>query len=184
MKKQVFLIHGLGDDGSMHWFPWLAGELKARGFEVCAPTMPHTGTPKLSEWLTFLKGYVGRPGRNSYFVGHSLGCISIVRYLASLTSDVQIGGSVFVAGSVGDNNPEIAEFYETPFDIERAKDHCKNFVTIFSDNDPEVSLDRGIEFQRALGARLIIEKGKGHFCADDGVTSLPNAFSSIIKMSS
>src|SRR3989338_4452907 len=80
----VFLIHGWEGNPNNHWFPWLSWELKARGWEVNAPQMPNAAKPKVKEWVDFLRDYVGKPDKDTYFVGHSLGCIAIARYLAKL----------------------------------------------------------------------------------------------------
>lgn len=217
---RVFLLHGWEGRPNNHWFPWLSLELKARGWEVNAPQLPNAAEPKVKEWLSFLKDYVGKPDTDTYFVGHSLGCIAIARYLAELPSDspfakgstavwqegfkssvsktrppsfrkacppigrregLKIGGCVFVAGFSGRLNiPEIREFYELPFDPDKAKQHCDKFVMIFSDNDPSVPVAKSLEFARQLGAKTILERGKRHF--SDGLTSLPSVLSALLTM--
>ena len=67
--------------------------------------------------------------------------------------------------------------------MEKAKSHCPKFVTIFSDNDGYISLEQSFEFQKALGAKAILEKGKGHFTKSEGVTALPSVFQSLVEMS-
>src|SRR3989338_5376504 len=81
LMKRAFLIHGWYGNPNNHWFPWLALELKARSFDVSAPQMPHAPKPGVKEWLEFLKEYVGKPDKDTYFVGNSLGCIALVRYI-------------------------------------------------------------------------------------------------------
>lgn len=184
MEKRVFLIHGWEGRPDNHWFPWLSWELRARGFEVHALAMPHSDKPKVSEWIAAIRNVVGRPNKDTYFVGHSLGCIAIVRYIVLLARKTKIGGCVFVAGFSGSlNMPEIEEFCWLPLDMAKIKSHCPKFVTIFSDNDEAVSLARSLEFQKALGAKAVLERGKGHFCADEGVTALPSAFKALMTMS-
>lgn len=185
LMKRVFLVHGWEGRPGNHWFPWLTLELRANGFEVSAPQMPHAREPKVKEWLEFLKQYVGRPDKDTYFVGHSLGCITIARYLANLPPKTRIGGCVFVGGFSGRLNiPEIREFYELPFDGEQARAHCGKSVMIFSDNDSYVPMEKSLEMARQLGAKTILERGKGHFTATDGVTALPSVLSALLKMSS
>lgn len=193
--KRVFLIHGFEGRPDNHWFPWLSLELKANGFEVSAPQMP-TGTriyadkerrwtqmPRVKEWLAFLREYVGKPNKNTYFVGHSLGCVTIARYLAELPPKVNIGGAVFVAGFSGRLDiPEIREFYELPFDAEKAIEHCGKSVMIFSDNDSYVPMEKSLQMARQCGAKTILERGKGHFTAEDGVTAVPSVLSALLKM--
>ncbi|HCB35243.1 MAG TPA: hypothetical protein DEP25_01225 [Candidatus Taylorbacteria bacterium] len=183
LMKRAFLIHGWDGNPNNHWFPWLALELKARSFDVSAPQMPHAPKPGVKEWLEFLKEYVGKPDKDTYFVGHSLGCIALVRYIELLPKTARVGGCVFVAGFSGRINvPEISEFYSLPFNPEKAKTRCDKFVMIFSDNDPYVPMEKSLEMAKQLGAKTILERGKGHFCASDGVTALPGALSAVLKM--
>ncbi len=201
--KRAFLIHGWDGRPDNHWFPYLSLELKANGFDVSAPQMPHASEPKVKEWLSFLTDYVGKPDQDTYFVGHSLGCIAIARYLSELSDDtnserdtkvrrgnkkneeVKIGGCVFVAGFSGRLEiPEIREFYEVPFDPSKAKARCDKFVMIFSDNDPYVPMEKSLAVAGQVGARTILERGRGHFGTKDGVTTLPSALSALLKISS
>ncbi len=182
--NRVFVIHGWEGRPDGHWFPWLALELRARGWEVNAPQMPRAAEPKVKEWLEFLRKYVGKPSRHTYFVGHSLGCITIARYLVALPAKAKVGGCVFVAGFSGRiTEPEIAEFYSLLFDAEKAKARCEKFVMVFSDNDPFVPLEKSLEMAQQLGAKTILQRNKGHFCAQDGVTALPSVLTALLKMS-
>jgi predicted alpha/beta hydrolase family esterase len=181
--KRVFLIHGWEGRPDNHWFPWLTLELRANGLEVFAPTMPNAAEPKVAEWLDFLRGYVGRPDTDTYFVGHSLGCIAIARYLAALPARARIGGAVFVAGFSGRIDvAEVREFYALPFYAEKARRHCDRFVMIFSDNDSFVPMEKSLEMARQLRAKTILERGKGHFTAHEGITALPSALNALLRM--
>lgn len=199
MTKRVFLIHGWEGRPDNHWFPWLSWELKARGFEVEALSMPNPNTPNVEEWVKALKTSVGRLTADTYFVGHSLGCIAILRYFEKLPKASKAGGAVFVAGFSDDLDiPEIANFCLPPQTaargqtqtttrtdaefFEKVKSHCPKFVTIFSDNDEYVPMEKSLEFQKALGAKGILERGKGHFSKSEGSTALPAVFKSIIEM--
>lgn len=177
---RVFLIHGWKGRPDNHWFPWCMHELRARGFEVAVPSMPNPAHPEVSEWLSFLRTYVGRPGLHTFFVGHSLGCITIIRYLAELPEEREVGGCVFVAGFSGNIPlPDIAPFYSLPVNFDAAKAHGGRFVCIFSDNDSQVPLERSLTFAKQLGAKIILEKGKGHFTEHDGVTALPSLLTAL-----
>jgi hypothetical protein len=185
MTKRVFIIHGWEGKPDNHWFPWLSWELKARGFDVYAITMPHPEEPKVSEWIAEIKAAVGRPTAATFFVGHSLGCIATLRYFEKLPAKAKVGGAVFVAGFSGNLNiPEIAEFYSAPLNMAKAKSHCSKFVTIFSDDDRYVPLSQSFDFQKTLGAKAILERGKGHFTKSEGVDALPSVFKSVLEMSS
>lgn len=98
IMKRAFLIHGWEGDPEEEWRPWLKKELEKKGFEVYVPAMPDTATPTMEKWVPFLAEIVGKPDENCYFVGHSLGCITILRYLETLNEGEKVGGVVLVAG--------------------------------------------------------------------------------------
>jgi predicted alpha/beta hydrolase family esterase len=185
MVKRAFLIHGWEGHPEEGWRPWLKGELEKRGFTVIAPAMPDTGNPKLDAWLEHLKRVVGEPDKDCYLVGHSLGCITILRYLESLSEGQEIGGAVLVAGFTTNlGYDEIASFFETPIDWGKINAHCKKFVAIHSDNDPYVSIHYGREiFKQKINAEVIIEHNMKHFSGDDGINELPSVLESVLKMS-
>ena len=181
--QRVFLIHGWDGHPGNHWFPLLTRELIQYGFGVFAPAMPHAAEPKVSEWVAHLNKTVIYPDEQTYFVGHSLGCIATVNFLEQLPERVRVGGAVFVGGFFEDlGEPDLAEFYSSPSVIEKAKTHCGSFVSILSDNDEQVPLEKSLNFHKQLGGVLVIEKEKGHFCADDGVTELSSVLNAILDM--
>jgi predicted alpha/beta hydrolase family esterase len=189
MKKRVFIIHGWGASPQDDWFPWLKKELDQKGFEVFVPEMPNTEKPKIEEWVPFLADLVGKPDENTYFVGHSIGCQTIMRYMEKF-DDIKIGGIVFVAGWFNLINLESKEeeeitklWIETPINIEKIKNISKKIVAIFSDNDPVVPLDDNKIFKKELEAEIIIEHNKGHFNKSDGITKLLIVLEKILEMS-
>lgn len=179
MKKRIFIIHGWEGYPEEGWFPWLKKELEKRDFEVFVPVMPNTGEPKIEEWVPFLSKLVGKPDENTYFVGHSIGCQAIMRYLKKL-DNIKIGGVVFVAGWFNLVNLETKEeekiakpWLETSINLEKVKNNSKKIIAIFSDNDQFVPLSDSDIFKKELGAEIIIEHNKGHFSKSDGITELP-----------
>ena len=181
--KRVFLVHGYTGFPENHWFPWLKKQLEEKGFAVESLKMPNPKHPKKDEWVSKLKESVGSTDENTYLVGHSLGCIAIVRYLEQLPENAKVGGCVFVAGfSKGLKFPELTPFYTPEPDMEKVKKHTDKFVTIFSTDDDMVPLEIGKKFQQQLGAELIIEENKGHFCKNEGVTELPSVLNAVVEM--
>lgn len=146
--------------------------------------MPDANRPKMDAWLTHLRKLVGNLDGNCFFVGHSLGCITILRYIETLEKGKKIGGTVLVAGfSDTLNYKELGTFFTKPIEWEKIKSHCENFVAIFSDNDPYVPLKHAEIFKEKLGAEIIIEHNMKHFSGDDGVNELPVALESVLKIS-
>lgn len=183
MKKRAFLIHGWEGVPEEGWRPWLKNELEKESFEVIVPAMPDTNYPKITAWVPHLIKTVGKPTENDYFVGHSLGCITILRYLETLDKKEKISGSVLVAGFSDDlGYQELKGFFETPINWSKIKGHCEKFVAIMSDNDPYVPLRHGDVFHKQLGARVVIEHNRKHFSGGDGVAILPSAKEAILTL--
>lgn len=182
--KRVFLIHGWEGSPEEGWRPWLRDRLEERGFEVLVPAMPDSYHPKMGEWLDHLSKVVGEPDEGCYFVGHSLGCITILRYLEGLKADQIVGGAVLVAGFAERLKvDELKNFFLTPVDWEKVRSHCGRFVAIHSDNDPYVPLWYGDVFKEKLGAKLVVQHGMKHFSGGDGLTELPAALEAVLEIS-
>jgi uncharacterized protein len=190
MSKRVFIIHGWDGFPEEGWFPWLKQELEKRGFEVHVPAMPEKAEPKIETWVPFLEELIGKPNEDTYLVGHSIGCQTILRYLSGLKDDVGLGGIVLVAGFIrkligvyDKDEIEIARpWLETPIDFINIKKHTKNIVAVFSDDDEFVPLDNIDLFKKELGAKTIFEHGRGHFSQETGIKELPIALEELLKM--
>ncbi|MDE1873495.1 MAG: serine hydrolase family protein [Candidatus Micrarchaeota archaeon] len=186
----VFIVHGWGGDSECDWIPWLKEELQKRGVNATAPDMPNTNVPKIEEWVPFLSTAAANADEHTYFVGHSIGCQTVVRYLAGLPEGKRVGGAVLVAGyrDITDqlSTPEEKEIMrpwkETPIDWEKAKAHAGSFTCIVSDDDPYVPVNEAREFGIALGANIIMDNGRGHFSDDDDVTALPSLLYALLNM--
>lgn len=188
--KRAFIIHGWDGYPEEGWFPWLKKELEAKGFEVFVPQLPDTESPRIEKWIAKLAETVGMPDKETYFVGHSIGCPTIAHYLETLPDGVKVGGAVFVAGFFKrltnlEDDPATQEtatlWLKAPFDLEKVKSHLQKSVAIFSDDDPYVPLDTQDDF-RVLGSEIIIEHGKKHFSGSSGTIELPVALESVLKI--
>ena len=184
MTKRVFIIHGWGGYPEEGWRPWVREKLVAKGFEVFLPAMPNTDHPKQHAWTNHLQNIVGKPDIETYFIGHSLGCISILRYLEILEPNTKVGGVILVAGfDDGLGVPELHDFFRTPINWEKIKSHSDNFVSIESDNDPYGLLKYNDVFKNKLNAETIIAHNMKHFSGNDGITELPIVLEYLLKFS-
>ena len=192
MQKRVFIIHGWDGYPTEGWFPWLKLELEKLGFAVFVPQLPKADEPRINNWVPALKEIVGMPDEHTYFIGHSMGCQTIARYLEGLPGNIKIGGVVFVAGyfkrltNLEDDDivrSVVAEWLTTPLDLEKVKMHFNKSVAIFSDNDPYVPLDNQEEYQNILNSKIIVEHGMGHFSGSTGTFELPIVADSTLEIS-
>ncbi len=168
--NKIYLVHcwdGTKDDG---WYPWLDKKISDDNNEFIRFNMPNTESPKIEEWISELEKQVHELDENTYFVGHSIGCQTIMRYLER-TNVKKIGGILFVvpwldllpeAISDEDSLNTATPWLNTPIHFERIKEITNNITCIFSDDDYFVSIKQKDEFEKLLNAKTIVVKGKGH----------------------
>jgi uncharacterized protein len=186
MKKRCYIIHGWGGNPNEAWLPWLKNELEKNGFEVYVPEMPDTENPVIKKWVNKLSEVVNVPDEQTYFVGGSIGCQTIIRYIESI--DYRVGGAVFVAGWFDLTNLEAGEieiaqpWLETKINFEKVKQNLPTSTIVLSDDDPLVPFEITKEkFKKYLGSEVVEKTGKGHF---DKESELPEALTAILKNSS
>lgn len=188
--NKIYIIHcwdGTKEDG---WYPWLDKELSNENNKVYRLNMPNTSNPKIGEWVSFLDKQIETLDDKTYFIGHSIGCQTILRYLQ--TKDIcKVGGILFVAPWLDllDYAIEDEESYNTakpwltiPINFEKIKKFTNNISCIFSDNDYFVSLDQKDKFEELLNVKTIIVNNKGHISQDDNVYELKEILEECKKM--
>ena len=185
--NRVIIIHCWEGYPEYCWYPQTKKELEKEGFEVRVPEMPETISPKLSGWLPKLKEIAGVPDEELFLIGHSLGCITIMRYLENLSDKEKIGGVIFVAGFTDDlGYKELTNFFTKPINFEKIREKSKEFCLINSDDDPYVSLNHADILKEKLGAKSIIKHNMKHFSGpidnEESCISLPEVTDEVIKM--
>lgn len=189
-NKKVYIIHGWGGSPKSHWYPWLAQELKNKGFQVIVPEMPETDNPQIEKWVGRLAEIAGSMDENTFFVGHSIGCQAILRYLEKLENK-SVGGAVFIAGwfnliNLDQAEAEIADpWLKTQINFSKIREMLKGkLIVILSDNDPYNCLeDNQNVFKSQLNAEVIVEKNRGHLTDEDGIDQLSEALEAILRIS-
>ncbi|HTP57049.1 MAG TPA: alpha/beta fold hydrolase [Candidatus Paceibacterota bacterium] len=185
--KRVFIVHGWGGNPDEAWMPWLDRELTAAGFAVTRLVMPHPDEPTIDDWVGALAAAVGTPDTDTHFVGHSIGCQTVMRYIASLPEGTNVGRSVLVAPWFGlmnleeDERPVAKPWIETPIDTDQVRRRASAIRAIFSDDDPVVPVDNVGLYRERLGAQTVVLHGKGHFSEDSGVKELPEASDFLVQ---
>ncbi len=191
MQKRLFIIHGWGGYPEDAWMPWLKTELEAREYQVIVPSLPDSDEPRINNWIPKIQEVVGIPDEQTFFVGHSMGCQAIARYLSTLPEGTVVGGAVFVAGffkrltGITDDPIERSverEWLDTPLDLKKVQSHMKKSIALFSDDDQFVPLDNQEEFANLLGSKIIIERNMGHFDRSRKIFELPIVLDSILEL--
>lgn len=185
--KRAIIVHCWEGTPQYCWYPQTKKELEDNGFVVVVPQFPETEAPKLSLWLSLLKDVIGKPDTETVLIGHSVGCITILRYLESLEEGEVLGGVVFVAGFTSDLGfDELKNFFHEPIAFDTIRSKALHFTAIHSDDDPYVPFIHGKIFKERLHATLITEHEKGHFSGpidnETSCTSLPVVTTAVLAM--
>ena len=186
-KQRVFIVHQWSGSPEEPMNEWLENALENKGFDALALHMPNPDEPKINDWVNHLGESVGKLDKNTYFIGHSVGCQTIMRYLEKQKN--ACGGAVFTAGwftlqGLEDAESEriIAPWLETEINLEKVKKNLPHLSAIFSDNDPFVPLSDKEIFKATLGAHIIVEHDKGHYTEGDGVLKNETALKELLRI--
>lgn len=178
--QRIFLIHGWGGSPDNDWFPWANKALTEKGYEVVVPEMPETEHPKIGPWVNKLSDVVGEIRESDIFVGHSIGCQTILRFLEGVTNGEKTNKLIFVAPwwflnlENLDADEKIARpWIDSIIDFEKVRLRIGDMICIFSDNDPFVPLEKNRDFfEDKFKPQTVVVKSAGHFIEDDGMTKL------------
>jgi len=180
--KRVFIIHGWEADPESNWFPWLKKELEKKGFAAVVPAMPNSAHPDCAEWVAYLKKIVGRVDKDTFFIGHSLGAITILNYLNDLAAGEKVGKAILISGSNKNPGfPKLASFFSVPMDIAKIRQTSDSFTVIHSDDDPVVPIEMGKEMSDALQAEFITVHEGGHLNTGNGFFEFPLVLEKILE---
>ncbi len=152
--------------------------------------MPNTEAPQIDEWVNLLANKVIKIDKNSYFIGHSIGCQTILRYLER-QEITQIGGILLVApwlnllpAAINDEESyKIAQpWLNIPINFSKVKKFTNNIYCVFSDNDYFVPIKDEKEFKEKLNAHTLILHNLGHISADDNIYEIQDILDIAKKM--
>lgn len=177
--KKIIIVHGWDGGSDRDWMPWTTVEFQKLGYEVICPDLPHTENPTIEDWVPFLSEAVGTPDENTYFIGHSIGCQTIMRYMETVNTSV--GGAIFVAGWFDLENLEgpdaeaIAKpWITTPIDTDKVRKNLGFSIAILGDNDQWVPYEKTKgKFRKLLGSEVLTIPNCGHITSDDGFGPFP-----------
>lgn len=162
---RVILIHGFNADPTMNFHPWLAEQLRERGFEVVVPTLPLSTESELN--LPFIieemKRQVGYLKYDDILLGHSLGAFVILQYLEAIEMTETPRAIIMVAAPWKVSRSEMRRLFLVDLDADVLMWKAREFVVVHSKDDPLVPFEHGQRLAETLKARLVATDGDGHF---------------------
>ncbi|MFT4296695.1 MAG: alpha/beta hydrolase [Micropruina sp.] len=181
---RALIFHGYGATPGDHWFGWLADQLDAAGIATIIPPLPDPLSPDRERWDDAVRAAVGAVDEGTAIVAHSLGCLTVLRYLRTLPGPWRLGTLVLVSGFVAPLPalPELDDYIGDGCDLTGLAERIDRLAVIRSDDDPFVPPPLTDRLAGLLGVAPRIVPGAGHFLADDGVTTLPEARDAVIPL--
>ncbi len=172
------MVHGWSGSPEEHWFPWVKAKLEKEGYKVDAPFMRTHDNPVIEEWVGHLEEIAGDYDEETVFIGHSIGCQAILRFVEKVGRKAK--GAIFVAGWFNLENMETVEeetiarsWIEISVDLEKVKKLIPKSVLIISDNDPYGVFEFNKQKFAELGSKIIVLPKAGHVTSSDGYNELP-----------
>ncbi|MEK3899243.1 RBBP9/YdeN family alpha/beta hydrolase [Paenibacillus sp. FSL R7-0179] len=177
-SKHVYIVHGYGATPANHWFGWLQKRLDADGITSDILEMPTPLSPNLQEWLEHLSSKAKLLNQDTYFVAHSLGCVSLLKYLLSARPQEPLGGLVLVSGFTKPlpGLPMLDEFTQDQINYSEAAALAPKRAVIASKDDAIVPVALSKELAQVIHADFHEVEHSGHFLDSDGFTTLPIAY--------
>lgn len=80
-NTNIYVIHGYTSSSKSEWFPWLKEQFKNSNVNIYIPNMPNSDDPHLEPWIKHLRKNILNVDENTIFIGHSLGCVTALRYI-------------------------------------------------------------------------------------------------------
>ncbi|WP_176475192.1 RBBP9/YdeN family alpha/beta hydrolase [Dietzia natronolimnaea] len=181
-NRRAVIFHGYAASPRDHWFEWLAKRLTDAGIPTRIATFPNSSDPSSDQWVTTVAGELGTPGEEIVVVAHSLGCLAVLRHLASLAGPWRVGTLVLVSGFVDTLPalPALDDFIAGGVNLEGIRDHIGSLTIVRSDDDAHVPVELTDRLAHLLDTSTVVVPGAGHFLAEDGVTRLPQALRAIV----
>ncbi|MDY3200892.1 MAG: RBBP9/YdeN family alpha/beta hydrolase [Arcobacter sp.] len=179
----IYIIHGYSASVESHWFSWLKEKLEEEN-EVTIIDLPTPQNPNPKEWNDALKEQIKFIDKNSFFIAHSLGCISLLKFLSESKIEEKIAGYMLVSG-FNESLPSLKQldhFLEKRLDYKKLEKITDNKIVIGSNDDYIVPVVLTQRLAFLLSANFIcLEKG-GHFLDRDGYTNFPLLLSEFKKI--
>ncbi len=160
---RIVLIHGYNSGPDQNFHPWLANELRERGFEVIAPKIPLEGEVDVLACIDALIKEVGQLDDETILLGHSLGAVLALRYLEAAEAMATPRAVILVGAPYQTKSEKTRNMFLSEFDYEVVMWKTKEFVVVHDKDDKLVPFDHAQKYQKMLQAELVESTGNDHY---------------------
>lgn len=177
MTLRAVLAHCWTGSPDAGWYPQARDALAALGIPLHVPALPVPDRPEPAAWIAALSAAIGEPGDDVLLVGHSLGAVAALHWLARAPADARVGAVLLIAPPLAaTGTAEVDRFLAQSPDLAAARERAGRIDALLSIADPWLKPD-----PLALARRLLAELGagtrivpdRGHFAPSSGQSPLP-----------
>jgi predicted alpha/beta hydrolase family esterase len=150
--------------------------LQALGYVVQVPALPDTDSPVAEAWTATLGQTMGPDHRDVLLVGHSLGALAALHWVANAPPSTRLAGLFVVAPPLHATGIEEVDRFLSPAPLlDSVRTKAGRAAVLVSDNDPYLVPDaltvaKGLAYH---GFETLIAPGKAHFSPASGLKTLP-----------
>ncbi|HRZ97176.1 MAG TPA: DUF1749 domain-containing protein [Paludibacter sp.] len=186
-KPKIYLVPRWAGNIHSDWYDSIFEFIKNKyNITIERLEMPNWNEPDIEKSIEYLSNQVKQLNQQTYFVGHSVGCQAIIRFLSKQfqeNTDLHIGGCLFVAGWFKVDHPwntlkPWLVVNDINFNLISNRINFKRIV--LSDNDPFTAnyLENKSLWEEKLNTEVVIYPERKHFNESEEL----NVFSEIEKM--
>lgn len=177
MSWRAVLAHCWTGTPELGWYPEAVKLFAAHGIALHVPALPDTDQPVLSDWLASLSHNIGEVDERLLLIGHSLGAVALLHWLARYEGDTRVAGVMLVAPPIHATGiVEVDRFLSPPPDLVRARHAAKRIDAVFSQHDQYLRPDPqavALRLRSELGAQVQLVNDRSHFAPVSGHAPFP-----------
>lgn len=167
---KLYLIDGYGGSPEINWLSNIEQKFKD-DFDI--HIIPYTNPTEadVTQWDLDLEKGITAP-EDAYFICHSLGCVTFLRYLQR--HHVKVEGAILVSGFVEDIEkfPQFQPYFK---DLEKGywKELIGDAYVISSKTDQVIHWNLTYALSNILECPFILLPIGGHFTSGEGIVNMP-----------
>lgn len=177
MKLRAVLAHCWDESPAAGWYPQAQAALAGLGIATTVPPLPAPDQPVLQDWLDALSAAIGEPDEGLLLIGHSLGAIATLHWLARAEPTTRIAGVLLVAPPIAATGiAEVDRFLDPAPVLRIAALRANRIDALVSLADPWLKpdpLQLADRLRTELQASVRIVSDRGHFAPSSGQSPLP-----------
>lgn len=168
--EKIFLIDGYGGSPTVNWLDWIGRQLENE-FQIKKICIDKPDVAEVQKFDNALVSQIDEV-ESSYFICHSLGCVTLIRYLIKIKKVPK--GIIFVS-PFDQHVHGFDMFYEffVHASLELLNPDSNKSIIISSMNDPIIPFKYSQEVAEKLKIPFILFPTGAHFRASDGMVKFP-----------